>query len=704
MRRQRRMPGKPISPVISSYASDTMCQQLGWYMGNCVRSEVASRIRGVLLERLDRLKDGNGEEEPDDWCSPEDGPAQTRDRLDRKMMRELHAVLKDYEDLPKSDESLERNALFARHEFGLDELDTEILLLVLRYERNSALENLADELLSRLQNPALTVAALTGMSAREARQRIAPNGTLIESGLLCHSGDGSSTGLAGQCGYLQMVAPLRQVMHNHYRTRREWAAALVGEPLATPLAWADYEHLGPVRDLAANVLAGAAETGAKGINLLLHGPVGTGKTEFAKVVAARTGMKVWSVGEADDKGGEPNRSERLASLRLTQRLLGKRGRALILFDEAEDVLASSSPFFEFSSRFRDGSKVFINRMLEKNPVPVIWTCNEVAFVDPAVLRRMTLAVEVKTPNQPVRARIWRQVLAEADVSLDADAVRRLSGRYAAPPALAASAVRAAALAGGGEREIEQALDGVLQILGIGLDAQHTDVRDFDPELVNCREDLGALVERLCRPCGPLQWSLCLHGAPGTGKSQFAQYLAGRLGMDVMHRRASDLLSMYVGASERAIAAAFREARAQRQILLIDEADSFLADRRDAVRSWEVTQVNEMLTWMESHPLPFICTTNLMDRLDQASLRRFTLKLRFDPLTGAQSALAFEQFFGVSAPRPLPDGLSPGDFATVRRKRDLFGAPSPDLLADWLDEEAEVKGARTAAIGFAVGRP
>jgi transitional endoplasmic reticulum ATPase len=37
------------------------------------------------------------------------------------------------------------------------------------------------------------------------------------------------------------------------------------------------------------------------------------------------------------------------------------------------------------------------------------------------------------------------------------------------------------------------------------------------------------------------------------------------------------------------------------MLVIDEADSLLSDRRGAVRSWEVTQVNEMLTWMEKPP-------------------------------------------------------------------------------------------------------
>jgi hypothetical protein len=93
---------------------------------------------------------------------------------------------------------------------------------------------------------------------------------------------------------------------------------------------------------------------------------------------------------------------------------------------------------------------------------------------------------------------------------------------------------------------------------------------------------------------------------------------------------------------------------------------------DALRSWEITQVNEMLTWMEEHALPFACTTNLLDRLDRASLRRFLVKVRFDWLTQAQARLAFRRFFGVAAPAQL-DGLlvlTPADFSLVRRRAAL----------------------------------
>jgi len=684
-------------------ASDIARQQLGWYVRNCAQSPAAGMLECVMLERLSRLKGGQGDDDPEfPEFDDDDARFQTKD-LNRRR-RELRQVLRDYAVLPLSDESLELNALFARDEFGLDEVDTEILLLLLRYERNGDLELFADNVLQRLHGPYRAVAALLGIDWREARPRIAGGSQLIASGLLCLDNDGCSVGLAGLTGYLKLARPLRKVMHCSYASREEWVAAIVGQPLATPLAWEDFEHLGPVRDLAAKVIAGAAKASANGVNLLLHGPVGTGKTEFAKALAARASMSIWSAGETDEEGGEPTRGERLAALKLAQQLLAKRGGAVILLDEAEDVLATAMSFFgPFAGRNRDGSKVYVNRMVEQNPVPVLWTCNDVAEIDPAVLRRMTLAIEIKTPDQPVRAHIWRRILAEAGLRLCEDAVRRLSGRYAAPPAVAASAARAAVLSSGGEAAIEEAMGGVLQLLGIAPCVLNADARDFDPELVNCQDDLTTLVERLTRPGASRQWSLCLHGAPGTGKSQFARYLASRLGMEVMQQRASDLLSCWVGESEKQIAAAFQTARARRALLVIDEADSLLSDRRGAVQSWEVTQVNEMLTWMESHPLPFICTTNLMDRLDQASLRRFTLKLRFDALKPAQTALAFKRFFGVSAPRMLADDLTPGDFATVRRKRDLFGAATPSVLADWLDEEAAAKGTRSGAIGFVAGR-
>ncbi|HEY5046431.1 MAG TPA: ATP-binding protein, partial [Rhizomicrobium sp.] len=549
-----------------------------------------------------------------------------------------------------------------------------------------------------LRNAPQTIATMIGCNAREVLERLRGTAPLVLCGLL--KLDEDSGGFGARSGFAAVAPPLRQALRENCASRRQWIEALTGPAQTSDLGWGDFAHLGEAAELARKVLAGAAERKAPGVNLLVHGPVGTGKTEFCKALAAAAGLSIWAVADKDEDDGEPTRSERLASLRLLQRLLSRREDSLVLFDEAEDLLEQPGAAFRIQVSSRNGSKVHINRLLERNAIPVIWTCNEVDCIDPAVLRRMTMAVEVKTPSKPARTRIWRRALDLASVALEDDAISRLATRFEAPAGIAANAAKAAALADGGEREIEHALTGLLALVGSRPAPGAPDDLQFDNGLVNCAENIAALTERLARAGAPLNWSMCLSGPPGTGKSAFARHLAGRIGLDAMHRRASDLLSMWVGESEKQIARAFADARNARAMLILDEADSLLAERRGAVRSWEVTQVNEMLTWMENHPFPFVCTTNMMERLDRASLRRFTLKLRFEALTTKQAREMFAHAFGRPAPRALCDALTPGDFANVRRRLGVMGAADGARLADWLTEEAEARGVQGARIGFA----
>ena len=110
--------------------------------------------------------------------------------------------------------------------------------------------------------------------------------------------------------------------------------------------------------------------------------------------------------------------------------------------------------------------------------------------------------------------------------------------------------------------------------------------------------IGPLLERIAAPGAPADVSLLLTGPPGTGKTALAAALAERLDRPLLVKRASDLLSKWVGETEARIADAFAEARESGALLLFDEADSLLSDRADARRSWEISQVNELLTWMD----------------------------------------------------------------------------------------------------------
>ena len=132
-------------------------------------------------------------------------------------------------------------------------------------------------------------------------------------------------------------------------------------------------------------------------------------------------------------------------------------------------------------------------------------------------------------------------------------------------------------------------------------------------------------------------TLCFYGAPGADKTALAKHLGKVLERPLLIKQAIDLMSKYVGETEQNMAAMFTEAEAEagKAVLLFDKADSFLRDRRGAQRTYEVTEVNKMLQRMEYFNGIFVCTTNLLESLAQAALRRFTFKIKFLPLTRAQ---------------------------------------------------------------------
>ena len=135
------------------------------------------------------------------------------------------------------------------------------------------------------------------------------------------------------------------------------------------------------------------------------------------------------------------------------------------------------------------------------------------------------------------------------------------------------------------------------------------------------------------------------------------------------------------------------------LLVFDEVDSFLSSRENASKSWEVTQVNEMLVQMENFEGIFIATTNLMDNLDRASLRRFDLKLEFSFLKPQQSWALFasecdnlniENYQDVEKQLKSLYNLTPGDFAAVLRQNRFMPIKDSIDFYKRLKEEVEVK--------------
>lgn len=630
----------------------------------------------------------------------------------RQKCRDLFCILDvEFDGTPFYPDTLRHVA----ERFGLDEAERHVLWLgVLIYECRAFRDAMCsfESDLTRSGEAAHIIARMTHTHFQDVLPAIGPSGHLVEIGLVepvMHYGVIED--------YLNITHRVLQALTQRISPDKVMDALLRPARPGT-LQADDFPHLQNDFHHVCRYLRSVGVQNTHGVNVLFYGIPGTGKTEFASLIARHLSIPLYVIPE-DQPGSRYSERDlsRLAAYRMTQALLSST-TSLILFDDVEDGLLDWERHVWTA---KTSGKALINTLLETNPVPAIWVTNVACRFDTAHLRRFDLVVGFKTPPRSVRVSMIDKHLHALPLSPLFKST--LADDRDLTPAQIGTIAR---VVGNIARDKPDAGD--MDSVGVHLhrsayklrfarepESAHDTAKsiEFDADWVNTSIPVRKVMDLFRESSG---LTACFHGLPGTGKSALARHIARILDKPVLFKRASDLLRPFLGETEMQLRTMFEEALDEGAMLLLDEADSFLADRTGAKHVWEVQQVNELLTQIERFRGHFIATTNAFDALDLASLRRFDVKVCFDPLCPSQRVGMFNALIerlGVVSPEDPPtcppdivtalhgmSQLTPGDFAVVSRKLGLTRIPvDVACVLDALSEEHRYKQHLGRAIGF-----
>ena len=396
--------------------------------------------------------------------------------------------------------------------------------------------------------------------------------------------------------------------------------------------------------------------------ILLYGPPGTGKTLLAKAVANESDAYFISINGPEIMSKYYGESEQ--RLREIFKEAEENAPSIIFIDEIDAIAPKREEVTgEVEKRVVAQLLTLMDGLKERGRVIVIGATNRPDAVDPALRRpgRFDREIEIKPPDKRARVEILKvhtrnMPLAE---DVDLDKIAEMTHGYTGAD-LAALAKEAAMAAlrrfikeGRINFEAKEIPATVLKELKVTmkdfLDAMKmirpTLIREVYVEVPEVRwSDIGGLGDVKQELREVVEWPLkypeafvrmgirppkgvLLFGPPGTGKTLLAKAVATESGANFIAVRGPEILSKWVGESEKAIRKIFERARqAAPTVVFFDEIDSIAPARGARFDTSGVTDriVNQMLAEMDGiQPLSnvvVIGATNRPDILDPALLR------------------------------------------------------------------------------------
>lgn len=265
---------------------------------------------------------------------------------------------------------------------------------------------------SSSQSLCQTMGRLTGIPVKGFTASIADDGVLIATSLVKLSD--SNLDLENM---LDLMDGFGAVLAAKHACAEDLVRRFLKKASPPTLKLDNFSHLASDSAALRSYLYNAIAEHAVGVNVLLHGRPGVGKTEYVQAIAAELGVALYEISYADQSGNPIKGKERLRAYNLCQRFLARSGNALLLFDEVEDVFESNHGFLSqlFGADVSgeggtSAGKAWVNRTMERNPVPAVWVTNSIDNIDPAYKRRFDYSVGFPLPPRPVRCSIARHHL------------------------------------------------------------------------------------------------------------------------------------------------------------------------------------------------------------------------------------------------------------------------------------------------------
>ncbi|MDX2446678.1 MAG: AAA family ATPase, partial [Desulfobacterales bacterium] len=423
-------------------------------------------------------------------------------------------------------------------------------------------------------------------------------------------------------------------------------------------------------------------------HILLYGPPGTGKTSFAYSLLDQIKTPAYEIARGEDNTTKHRRASIIACLTSTN----FNQCSIVLVDEADNLLNTQNSWL-MNGETQD--KGWLNHLLDQPGTRMIWVTNRIDSIEDSVLRRFAFSLPFKPFNQSQRVLLWDSILRKnkCKTYCSQAEIINFAKKYDVNAGVIDLATRKAIENAPSSKinflnTVKMTLESHQTLVNNGEELTNKDAieKNYSIDGLNVDGDLNAMFKQLEtfdaylrneKQHHIMNMNLLFYGPSGTGKSELARYMANRLDRKIICKRISDLQSKYVGEGEKNIKRAFQEAESEEAVFIIDEADSLLFSRDRAKHSWEISFTNEFLTQMERYRGILVCTTNRLDDLDIASLRRFNHKIGFEYLTAKGNLLFYDlllkplctDMIDSSSLKELKqtENLAPGDFKLVRNR-------------------------------------